>query len=51
MPLDIKTIEVWDTFDGYAACFGEYDLGVRVFTGKTEEEALLELAEDYRDWD
>jgi hypothetical protein len=50
-PLDIKIINTWDAYIGYAACFGDYDEGVKVSTGSTEDEAVMELVENYRDWD
>jgi hypothetical protein len=52
MPLDIKIINTWDAYYGVtAACFGDYDEGVKVSTGSTEDEAVMELVENYRDWD
>lgn len=49
--LDIKIITSWEAYIGYAACFGDYDEGIKVSTGKTEDEAIMELVENYRDWD
>lgn len=50
--LDIKTISVWDNYGfEYAACFGDYDEGVKTGTGKTEEEAIMDLVDYYRDFD
>lgn len=51
MPLDIKIVTCEPQMYGWAAWFGDYDEGVKSSTGKTKDEAIMELVENYRDWD
>lgn len=51
MPLDIKIVTVEPQYVGWAAWFGDYDDGVKSSIGHTEDEAIMELVECYRDWD
>lgn len=49
MPLDIKIVTCEPQYIGWAAWFGDYDEGVKYARGKTENEAIMELVEEYRD--
>lgn len=49
--LDIKIVTAEPQYIGWAAWFGDYDEGVKHAYGKTEEEAVMEMVENYRDWD
>lgn len=49
--LDIKKISVQDAYIGYVACFGDFDDEVKCGHGKTEEEAIMDLVDYYRDFD
>lgn len=51
LPLDIKIVTAEPQYIGWAAWFGDYDEGVKSSTGSTKEEAIMEMVENYRDWD
>lgn len=49
--LEVKIITCEPQYIGYAAWFGDYDEGVKSAWGDTEDEAIMELVENHRDWD